>query len=413
MIDISKVKYRLVAVDEKGKKFNVTDFITNLSWEETEKEISARISFTVFNKKTEKGRISSIIKLGTLIIIFASAGGKEQEVIRGYVVDWNPSFSESYEKFSCKAYDNLYNFQSSQDNVYYSSGISTQSAITKLFSKWGIKMGEYKGPNITHGKLKYQNDSLSDIVIDILKEAKKKGGKKCFPRANKGKVDIIPYGANSLVYQFESAENVVSIEHSMSTSNLVTRVKIVGQSTKKKQGKVEAVLNGQTKKYGIRQKLVIRSKSDKLADAKKEAQDILDEQGYPESSINATLPDIPFVRKGDLIYIKAGTLNNYYYAKSVRHQVDSGEMDLELKKANKTMVSSNKVTNKNSYKVGDIVHFKGGMHYISSEKSSKGYSVDAGKAKITIIKQGAAHPYHLIHVDNTSKVYGWVDEGTF
>ena len=33
----------------------------------------------------------------------------------------------------------------------------------------------------------------------------------------------------------------------------------------------------------------------------------------------------------------------------------------------------------------------------------------AGPAKITIIKQGALHPYHVIHTDGTSRVYGWVD----
>ena len=125
------------------------------------------------------------------------------------------------------------------------------------------------------------------------------------------------------------------------------------------------------------------------------------------------MPDIPFVRKGDLIFIKAGTLNNYYYVNSISHQVDDGEMSLELKKAKNAVISENKVSENNTYKVGDIVEFKGGKHYLSSEKSAKGYSVSAGKAKITIIKDGEAHPYHLIHADNKSKVYGWVDKGTF
>ena len=184
---------------------------------------------------------------------------------------WNPSFSDSYEKFSCRAYDDLYNFQQSNDNVYYSSGISTRSAITKLLDKWGVKIGEYEAPSITHGKIKYQNDSLSDIVLDILQEAKRKSGKRCFIRSNKGKIDILTYGANKTIYHFESDENVISVEHSMSTSELVTRVKVIAQSSDKKQGKVEAVLNGQIKKYGIRQKIVIKSKDEKLEDVKKEA----------------------------------------------------------------------------------------------------------------------------------------------
>lgn len=72
---------------------------------------------------------------------------------------------------------------------------------------------------------------------------------------------------------------------------------------------------------------------------------------------------------------------------------------------------------KKEYKVGDIVNFHGGTHYISSWPGSRGYKARAGKAKITLGPNcrgnGHAHPWHLIHVDGTSNVYGWVDEGTF
>lgn len=69
---------------------------------------------------------------------------------------------------------------------------------------------------------------------------------------------------------------------------------------------------------------------------------------------------------------------------------------------------------KKSYGVGDIVNFHGGTHYYSSYLGAKGYSARAGKAKITIANgSGKAHPWHLIHTDSSSNVYGWVDEGTF
>ena len=68
-------------------------------------------------------------------------------------------------------------------------------------------------------------------------------------------------------------------------------------------------------------------------------------------------------------------------------------------------------------KVGDIVNFKGGTHYVSSWKDAKGYKATAGKAKITLGPDckgnGKAHPWHLIHTDNKSNIYGWVIEGTF
>lgn len=69
---------------------------------------------------------------------------------------------------------------------------------------------------------------------------------------------------------------------------------------------------------------------------------------------------------------------------------------------------------KKSYCVGDIVNFHGGTHFYSSYPGAKGFSARAGKAKITIANgSGKAHPWHLIHTDSGSNVYGWVDDGTF
>ncbi len=61
------------------------------------------------------------------------------------------------------------------------------------------------------------------------------------------------------------------------------------------------------------------------------------------------------------------------------------------------------------YKVGDVVQFLGGPHYKASTDKKANGKPKAGPAKITIIKQGALHPYHVIHTDGTSRVYGWVD----
>lgn len=59
-------------------------------------------------------------------------------------------------------------------------------------------------------------------------------------------------------------------------------------------------------------------------------------------------------------------------------------------------------------KVGDLVDFTGSTHYASSDGAS-GVAAKPGKAKVTIIKPGAAHPYHLINDGTGSTVFGWVN----
>lgn len=412
MIDISKIKYRLVVMTESKKQYNIKEFVEDLGWEENDGELATRISFTAKNEKTSAGLISSLAKPGCLVGVFATDGSIDEEVARGYVTNWKPLLSGSKDKVDITCYDELYNLEESQDLIYYSSGIGTKSAITQIFDNWQIPTEKYDGPDVTHGKLAYKTESLADVLLDILDDAKKKGGGDAFIRAAKGKVSVLQWGSNKTVYHFE-VDNTKQVSHKMSTAGMITRVKVIGQEDDDGRSSVEAVVNGQTK-FGIRQKIYVRGKDDSVSDAQSAAQDIINDKGQVDEEITVQSPDIPFVRKGDLVHITAGTLNDYYFVKGVRHDADSMSMTMDLKKAAAEPVVQNHQSAPKSYNVGDIVNFKGGTHYVSSYPGAKGYNAGAGKAKITKKNgSGKAHPWHLIHVDSGSNVYGWVDDGTF
>lgn len=412
MIDIANVQYRLVIMDEKGKQYNIKDYVDDLGWEQGEKELSTRISFTTRNEKSTQGLLSSIAKLGCLVGIFATDGKKDEEVARGYITTWKPSYSSDSDRFDVKCYDNLYNLQESQDNIYYSSGIGTKSAITNIFDNWEIPLGSYSGPNETHAKLAYKSESLADVILDILDDAYKKGGTKCVVQDRGGKVYVVPYANNKVVYHFE-AENTKTISHKRSTEGMITRVKIIGQEDDDGRSSVEATMNGKTK-YGVRQKIVTRGKDDSLEDAKFSAQEILDDKGEIQEEITVQAPDIPWTRKGDLVHVTAGTVDGYYYVIGIRHDADSKIMTLDLHVPYPEYEKKTAAPKKN-YNVGDIVNFHGGKNYVSSYPGSQGYSVGPGKAKITIKNgSGKAHPWHLVTENwGQTHVWGWVDEGSF
>lgn len=412
MIDLSKIEYRVAVIDESGNQYNIKEFIQGLGWEENENEISVRSSFTVRNDKTSKGKLSSMIKPGCLIGIFATDGNKDEEVARGYVTDWNPVLQNSSNNLKCTNYDALYSLQKSQENRFYASGTGTKSIITGLLKDFKIPTKGYSGPNAKHGKLKYSNSYVSDIVLEVLDDAKKKGSGTYILRSTKGYADVVKRGSNKDVYVFKT-DNTKSVSHSMSTAELVTRVRVLGKENDKGKSSVEATLKGNTE-YGIRQRIYIRGSDESLADAKKAAQKIMDEKGTVEQKITLTAPDVPYIRKGDLVYVMAGVSDSYYYVIGIRHDCDTCSMTMELKKAKTVSENDNKTNSKKTYNVGDIVNFHGGTHYVSSYSGSKGYKAKAGKAKITIKNgSGKAHPWHLIHTDSGSNVYGWVDDGSF
>ena len=67
-----------------------------------------------------------------------------------------------------------------------------------------------------------------------------------------------------------------------------------------------------------------------------------------------------------------------------------------------------------TYAVGDVVTYTGKVHYPNAGKNATGKTCKGGKAKITQISNGSAHPYHLVSVKGGgATVYGWVNAGTF
>ena len=91
------------------------------------------------------------------------------------------------------------------------------------------------------------------------------------------------------------------------------------------------------------------------------------------------------------------------------------EKKMVLEKKKKIVKLMTTKAKKKTYKVGDVVNFHGGKHYISSYPGAKGYNVSAGRAKITIANgSGKAHPWHLVYENwSETHVYGWVDDGSF
>lgn len=322
---------------------------------------------------------------------------------------------ENAKPLQLKAYDNLYDLQESEDCVYYSSGARTKQVIQDFFKKWGITIDKYTGPDVAHGVIKEDKKKLGTLVKDILDEAKKKGGGYSVIRSVKGKAQILGIGSNSNIYHFGETENMISVSHKISTSGMVTRVKILGEADDDKRRPVEATVDGQTK-YGIRQKIITRAKDDSLDEAKKTAKETLEDDGKPKEEIKVVTVDMPVIRKGDIVHIKMSTGSGYYWVKAITHDCDKMEMTISLKKTKLKSSSSSSSGNKKktgNFSVGDTVNFHGGTHYVSSDASS-GYQVAAGKAKITHSNPGSAHPWCLEGLDwSETHLCGWVDEGTF
>lgn len=92
-----------------------------------------------------------------------------------------------------------------------------------------------------------------------------------------------------------------------------------------------------------------------------------------------------------------------------RHGEIAAEVNRRLGSGSSTPSTGGTTGSTADIKVGDVVEFAGSKHYVSATATSAS-SCKPGKAKVTAIAKGKAHPYHLIAVSGGgSTVYGWTD----
>ena len=93
-----------------------------------------------------------------------------------------------------------------------------------------------------------------------------------------------------------------------------------------------------------------------------------------------------------------------------RHGQIADEVNKRLGSYQEPVAEKDDQAEEKTLAVGMEVDFTGTNHYTSAYKTGTRKTCKAGKAKITAIAAGKAHPYHLVAVSGRgSTVYGWVD----
>lgn len=328
-VDLAQIQYFVTAVLADGRMMQLENVAENIAWEDNENELAVRLNLTLRDIPFEGKRLSKLLSLCTVVYLYAKWGDKKkkQEIFRGTIWEWEHSEIKD-DSIVITCYDLLYYLQKSSDSKYYAKGKKTKEICSDILKSWSVELSKYTGPTHTHAKTLFKNKTISKMLTETLDEAKKKTGVQCVIRAEKGKCQILARGSNEDIWSFSASTNLTTSSDKYSMTDLVTRVVIVGKDDKKGRPKVEATVNGKTE-YGILQQ--VKSKgSTSLSDAKKEAKELIDEKGKPKRTITLVSPDLPSVKKGDLIYAKADRLKGYFYIKGVSHNATAMSMQMEV-----------------------------------------------------------------------------------
>lgn len=288
-------------------KYDLTPAVTNIEFSDQQKQMAQRASISIANIQVNGRWLASIIKVRQRVFIYADDGTKNDEIFRGFV--WTRDYKSSLNdrEITLRCYDNLIYFQQSDDSKFFPDGKNTKDVLTSLCSDWGVKL-EYSYESIKHSKLALRGTLSNIFTSDVLDLVKDRTGKKYVIRSEKDVMKIMTVGQNRTVYNIEYAKNAVSTKTQCTMEGVVTKVVILGKSNDDGREPIEATVSDKTDQYGTLQKIINRDENTSLADAKKEAQGILKNDGSPKWEYGVTASDIPWIRKGDLIYVSAGDI---------------------------------------------------------------------------------------------------------
>lgn len=314
-----------------GKKYDLTNAVDSIDLSDKMGQMAQSASITVMNVQVGGVWLTNLLKVRSRVFIYADDGSTKSEVFRGYI--WTRPYRASLteRELTLKCYDDLIYFLQSEDADYFSAGKSTEDVVRALCNKWGVEL-DYQYKSITHAKLALRG-TLGDIIInDLLDQVQSQTGEKYVLLQNKGKIQVKSLGSNTTIYQLVAGSNAIRTNSDVTMDGMVTKVIIYGKAEDDDaRAPIEAIVTGDTATYGTMQKIITRSENTSLEDAKKEAQALIDQDGTPTWEYEIRTTDIPWLRKGDLVYVNAGDIQSrYLIASDVDREISNKKKEMTI-----------------------------------------------------------------------------------
>lgn len=396
----------------KGEQgYDVTQLVEQVSWKGRKGSSSRTLTVTLIDDDGYKHARSEIDVEQGHQCIFSYDG---TELFRGIIMSQTQT---NKKKLQFTAYDNGIYLANNKDTFVYENKTASD-VFRDCCTRFGLPMGEvascsYKIPELTKSKT-----TAFDAIADALSLDFDATGIRHYISSSKGKLNLLTRRENIMQWVIEVGQNITTYSYTRSIEDIKTRVKMVSKEGTTIAEKSNAALE---KKIGVFQEIDQPDESLTTAQVNDLIASILEEKSTPERTLSVEALGIAEVISGIGVYIiipELGISRTFYVDEDTHTFADNKHtMTLKLTYANdlaKEEKGSAEASDSKDYQVGDVVQFSGGYHYVSSTASNPtGSKCAAGPAKITLIAKGAKHPWHLIHTDSSTRVYGWVDDGSF
>lgn len=319
----------------KTRNINITDICGNLTWQDSIDTLGMQLSFDIARNRDDRYMVGcDIVNIGDNTLLTNNGN----EVTRGIITDvtW-----ERYKK-SITAFD--YAFYLNQSKIVkqlYKA--KADEAITGLCNKFGVPVGKITPISTLITKI-YKDNTIAEIIKDILKQATQELGIEYRLEMRQGKLYIEPYTDLIVKATYKPASNIApfdvtkaigSISKIQSIQDMRNSVVVTSQDEKSKRIYAEEKDTNNIVKYGLLQDVLTVDQKDS-AQAHNIARNKLKKLNRVKEDISIELLGSDNVRAGRILEIENNNfgMQGQYLVKQCTHTYQNSihKMSLNLDK---------------------------------------------------------------------------------
>ena len=402
-MSMGKIKF---LVFKDGATYDMSELVGKVTWGGRKGSAARYVTVTLLDDDGWKHARSGIdVTRGNQCAFYWEG----KELFRGILMQQKQSEKKT---MSVKAYDNGIYLSNNKDTFNYTNKKASEIFVD-ICNRFQLPYTTVADTVYVIPELPKPKTTAFDAILDALSLTFKATGIRYYVMSSGGNLSLIRRRENLLQWVIETGVNLESYDYSVSIEKIKTRIKLLS----KEDTVVAEAANAELEKLiGVFQDIDKPDDNMEQANITDMVKAMLDEQSLPDKSLSISALGLPDVISGVGVFvtIKELGISKSFYIDEDTHTFEGNHHMMKLKlnlatDTDKPLGKSTVSSGGGDFKVGDIVQFLGGPHYIASTASSPTNSPKAGPAKITIIAKGTPHPYHVIHTDSQSTVYGWVD----
>jgi hypothetical protein len=350
-INAAHVRYKLNAVLPDGSILEVpSSIIDTITTEELTTELAVRVTISMQNALTPFGLMNEVMALGVHLQLMSDWGEGYTEVWQG--ICWSTGLRASNRegmRLEITAYDVLRRLTQSKDDYMTNAGDDPMVFLKQVLTDYEYQIGTVFpfGPDATLPQYKFTG-SLAELISTVFQNVMTKSGGEFFMRARLGKIEIVPPGQNTPIYYVDG--NICDEwDDTEDMSQLITEIRVgsvappgpaddtpdhlaqPGELSVDPQGQV--ITGPYRQRFGkIREVLNTASQQsvDDPSSLSETAQIMMDSRGEPQRVQKVSMPDLPFIRRGDYIHFHVGTLDGRYVISGLTRDVANRRMALTI-----------------------------------------------------------------------------------